>query len=56
MKIISQVQILPPLVQQELNQRLQGGKNENTAAAVSVPLNGEMRSVSVAETSKEAKA
>ncbi len=54
MLTISQVQILPPLVQQELNQRLQGGKNENTAAAVSAPLNGEMRSVSVAETSKEA--
>ncbi|MGL4486199.1 MAG: hypothetical protein ACRCUG_04235 [Yersinia sp. (in: enterobacteria)] len=46
----SQVPILPSEVQQELNQRLLG----DTTAAVSVPLNGEMRSVSVAETSKEA--
>ncbi|CNL77142.1 Uncharacterised protein [Yersinia aldovae] len=55
MPTISQVPILSPQVKQELNQRLEGGKNENTAAAVSAPLNGEMRSVSVAETSKEAK-
>lgn len=50
MTIISQVRTLPSEVQQELNQTLLG----DTAAAVSAPLNGEMRSVSVAETSKEA--
>ncbi|MEY4921346.1 MAG: hypothetical protein RLY17_63 [Pseudomonadota bacterium] len=55
MPTISQVRILPSQVQQELDQRLQGGKNENTAAAVSVPLNGEVSVVRVATTSEEAK-
>lgn len=53
--IASLVRILPSQVQQELGERLQGGKSEKSTAAVHVELGHNMLAVSVAVTSSDAK-
>ncbi|MFI0489291.1 MAG: hypothetical protein ACH344_08410 [Yersinia sp. (in: enterobacteria)] len=55
MERIPNTQTSQPLVQQGLNQRLQGGNIKDTASVVNVPLNDNMRSVSGTETSPEAR-